>query len=86
MSRFVGDEAPSRDSRRRSLDRSRPPRRPCRRSDFPVARALHGENAAELEALYLAPEGRAVWTHVAAEPLRDDAGAVTGAICVVRRH
>ena len=53
------------------------------REMYPSARALRGENHAFAEALYDAPDGAQIWTHVAATPLRDEGGAVTGAIMVV---
>ena len=53
------------------------------RDQYPTARALRGEMDAFAEALYEAPDGAEVWTHVAATPLRNDEGAVTGAIVIV---
>jgi PAS domain S-box-containing protein len=50
-----------------------------------VERVLRGEASAELEALFRRPEGGdPVWTRIAGKPLRDETGAVTGAIVVVR--
>jgi len=83
MDRFIGDWAPSREPGNRWIvcDAQGAP---LAKSEYAVARALRGEESAELDALYLTREGPAIWTHIAAKPLRDDAGAVTGAICVVR--
>jgi PAS domain S-box-containing protein len=53
------------------------------RADFPSSRALRGENDASMEALFREDDGREIWTHVAATPLRDEDGAVTGAIVIV---
>ncbi|MCW2275899.1 PAS domain S-box-containing protein [Rhodoblastus acidophilus] len=85
MSRFVGEVAPSRDANAAAHWISLDPRgRRVAASDFAVERVLRGEDAVAFESLYQPPEGAAIWTHVAAKPLRDDSGAVTGAICVVR--
>ncbi len=54
-----------------------------RRSEYPSARALRGEADTTMEALFLAPDGSETWTRVAATSLRDEKGAVTGAIVVV---
>jgi two-component system, sensor histidine kinase len=53
------------------------------RRDYPSARALRGETDLSEEALYREFDGRETWTRVAAAPLRNEAGAVTGAIMVV---
>ena len=53
------------------------------RSDYPSARALRGEEEASIEALYDGPDGQEIWVHVLAAPLRDESGAVSGAICIV---
>jgi PAS domain S-box-containing protein len=57
--------------------------RPIDRSDYPSVRALRGEAEAAVEALYRDADGHEIWTRVAATPLRDEAGAITGAICVI---
>ena len=53
------------------------------RDMFPSARALRGEKNASVEALFRAPDGTETWTRVAATPLRDEEGAVTGAIVLI---
>ena len=53
------------------------------RAEFPSSRALRGENDASMEALFREADGREIWTHVAATPLRDETGCVAGAIVIV---
>lgn len=53
------------------------------RVDYPSARALRGETVPGLEARYRNDDGSQTWTRVAATPLRDGAGVITGAICIV---
>lgn len=57
---------------------------PLKPADFPAARALLGEEVVPgLEMLYRDDDGSEVWTRISAVPLRDAAGAVTGAVMVV---
>ncbi len=84
MSRFAKDRVASMDEencdRWRAIDSDG---HPVDRSRYPSARALRGEGEAAIEAIYNEPDGRETWTQVTASPLRDDSGAITGAICVV---
>lgn len=58
--------------------------RPVARQDFPSARALRGESVLPgLEMLYTQDDGGEVWTRVAAVPIRDGDGRITGAVAVV---
>ncbi|TNC65535.1 response regulator [Rubellimicrobium roseum] len=50
---------------------------------YPGARALRGELVRDAEYLHQAPGGRETWTRVSGVPLRDAAGQVIGALCVV---
>jgi PAS domain S-box-containing protein len=54
-----------------------------KRDRFAGARALQGELVRNLEFLHRAPDGQETWTHISGVPLRDAAGEVAGAICVV---
>jgi PAS domain S-box-containing protein len=84
MDRFAGETVPSLDeqsSRRWTFFQSDGTK--LERRDFPSARALRGETEPGLEARFLNDDGSHTWTHVAATPLRDGAGAMTGAICIV---
>lgn len=76
---------PSRDpARARRYRAQAPDGTPVLPADFPVARALRGERVVPgLEVLYTPDEGPALWTRVAAAPLRDSAGKVTGAFMLV---
>jgi len=57
---------------------------PVMPENFPAARALRGEEVVPgLEMLYRDDSGTEVWTRISAVPLRDEAGAVTGAVVVV---
>ena len=67
---------------------------PCPTADLPLARALRGEPADHVD-LYMRHEGEAPgagrWLTVTSRPLRDERGAVHGAVAVfadttVRRH
>ena len=67
---------------------------PCPRAELPLARALRGEPADHVD-LYMLLEGEAPgdgrWLTVTSRPLRDERGAVHGAVAVfadttVRRH
>lgn len=52
--------------------------------DFPGARATRGERVVPgMEVLYTADDGQGIWTQVAAVPIRDAQGAVTGQVSVV---
>jgi two-component system CheB/CheR fusion protein len=86
MRRFLPtDLIPSRDDERAWRWRAaRPDGRPVEPADFPGARALRGERVVPgLEMLYTQDDGTEVWTHVAALPLKDADGRVTGALTVV---
>jgi len=48
--------------------------------EYPLVRALRGESRAELECLYRRGDGRLVWIHNFAEPVRDAEGKITGAL------
>lgn len=53
------------------------------RTDYPGARALRGEIVVPgVEFLYREEDGRERWVRVAAMPLRDDRGQITGAVAV----
>ncbi|MCW2285453.1 PAS domain S-box-containing protein [Rhodoblastus acidophilus] len=85
MSRFVGEVAPSRDAEAAARWTSFDPQgRRVAAADFAFERVLRGADSVAFEALFQPPEGDPIWTHVAAKPLRDASGGVTGAICVVR--
>lgn len=86
MRRFLPDAIiPSRSPERQW--RWRPPIEdglPVRPENFPAARALRGEDVVPgLEMLYRDDSGGEVWTRISAVPLRDAAGAVSGAVMVV---
>lgn len=51
--------------------------------DFPGMRALRGELFGGVEFLYHSPDRPDVWTRVSSVPLKDEGGAVTGAISVI---
>jgi PAS domain S-box-containing protein len=85
MERFIGEIVPGADeeaaARWLALDSEG---KRISRGNFPSACVLRGEDSAEIEALYLAPDGREIWTHVACQPIRDETGEVSGAVCVIR--
>jgi PAS domain S-box-containing protein len=54
-----------------------------RQDDFPGARALRGETVAGAEFLHRAPDGQETWVRIGAVPLRDSAGTISGALCVI---
>jgi PAS domain S-box-containing protein len=84
MDRFAAETVPSLDeesARRWTFLRADGAK--LERRDFPSARALRGETEPGLEAKFLNADGSQTWTHVAATPLRDAAGSMTGAICIV---
>lgn len=57
---------------------------PLGRESFPAARALRGDTVVPgVEFLYTHNDGRRTWTRVAAAPLRDAEGAITGVFSVV---
>lgn len=54
------------------------------RQDFPGARALRGERVVPgIEMLYAEDDGTEIWTQVAAVPVRNERGQVTGQVTVV---
>lgn len=58
--------------------------RPLDRQNFPGARATRGERVVPgQEMLYTEGGGREIWTSVAAAPIRDEAGQVTGSVAVI---
>ena len=58
--------------------------RPLDAGDFPDARALRGETVVPgIEMLYTQEDGSEVWTQVAAVPVRDKDGRVTGQVPIV---
>lgn len=76
---------PSRDAERRARWRAwEHDGRAVAPSDLPGARALRGERVLPgLEMLYRQDDGREVWTRVAAVPVRDATGAVTGVVAAI---
>ena len=53
--------------------------------DWPGARALRGETvSAGVAMIHTAEDGTKTWTRVNSAPLRNTAGAITGAICVIQ--
>lgn len=85
MQRFAMKVVPSSDPPRAERWRGYyPDGRRIAVSDYPAARALRGETVQPgLEFAFSADDGREIWTRVAAVPLRDRAGEVTGAAVVV---
>lgn len=54
------------------------------RQDFPGARALRGERVVPgVEMLYQQDDGKEIWTQVAAVPVKDNSGKITGQVAVV---
>lgn len=54
------------------------------RNDFPGARALRGEHVVQgVEMLYTQDDGQKIWTNVAAVPIKDATGEVSGQVTVV---
>lgn len=52
--------------------------------EFPGARALRGETVVPgTEILYTDETGQTIWTSIATSPTRDQAGHVTGIVCVI---
>jgi PAS domain S-box-containing protein len=85
MRRFAPKVIPSVDEPR--VDRWRgyhPDGRRIERADYPGARALRGESVQPgIEFSYRDDDGSEVWTRIAAVPLRDRTGQVTGAAVVI---
>lgn len=57
-----------------------PDGRPIAVEDYPLARAMRGEERPELEVLYHRPDGRQVWIRLAGAPIRDANGHITGGV------
>ncbi|WP_233876531.1 PAS domain S-box protein [Dyadobacter sp. CY323] len=54
------------------------------RSDYPGARALRGERVLPpIEMRYTQDDGTAIWTHVAAVPLTNNEGKLTGQVTII---
>lgn len=85
MRRFVPDTIPSRDPSRQERWFARAPDGArLAPDDYPAIRALRGDTVLPgVEFCHVAEDGGQVWTRVAAVPLRDEQGAVTGAVAVV---
>jgi PAS domain S-box-containing protein len=85
MRRFVPATIPSRDPVRRDRWLGRhPDGTRIAPADYPGVRALRGEAVLPgTEFLCTLDDGTKVWTRVAAVPLRDETGAITGAVTVV---
>jgi len=57
------------------------------REEWPIRRALRGETCIDLDYQVRHSDGRANWyANISAAPIRDSAGAVTGAVLVARDH
>ena len=57
------------------------------RAEWPIRRALRGETCVDLDYQVRHSDGRANWyANISAAPIRDSAGAVTGAVLVARDH
>lgn len=58
--------------------------KPYVRQDFPGSRALRGERVVPgVEMLYQQDDGKEIWTQVAAVPVKNDSGHITGQVAVV---
>lgn len=58
-----------------------------RHEDWPIRRALRGETCVDLDFEVRHTDGRTDWyANISAAPIRDAAGAVTGAVLVARDH
>lgn len=79
---YVVDELPSQSAENRKRWRvCGPDGSEVPPEDYPGARALRGEiTMPVIDAQYILPDGRHVWTRVGAAPLRDESGAVSGVI------
>jgi len=57
------------------------------REDWPIRRALRGETCVDLDFEVRHRDGRPDWyANISAAPIRDAAGAITGAVLVARNH
>jgi len=56
---------------------------PVAARDWPLARALLGEVDPTLECQYLRPDGTRLWIKVVGQPLRNDGGAIVGALVAI---
>jgi PAS domain S-box-containing protein len=84
MSRFVGNVLPSRQDAEYGRWRGyHADGRRIERQDYPASRALRGEVDPGTEFRYRHDDGSESWTRVNAVPLRDGAGRIAGAICVI---
>jgi PAS domain S-box-containing protein len=52
--------------------------------DWPGQRALRGEVVPGMEMMYTTDDGRDIWMQMSAAPLRNEAGKIIGATCVVQ--
>jgi PAS domain S-box-containing protein len=86
MRQFVPEVIPSRDPGRIGRWQAfHPDGTPLDPKDWPTTKALRGEtNGCAAEMLYTTDDGKQIWTRVTSEPLRGQAGEITGAICVVQ--
>jgi PAS domain S-box-containing protein len=57
---------------------------PCSHGDLALARALRGERVEDVEQLVCRPGRAERWVSASAAPLRDNAGAIRGAVVVLR--
>ncbi|MBI0535378.1 PAS domain S-box protein [Roseomonas sp. KE2513] len=86
MRRFLPTgHMPSLDEARRERWRAyQPDGRRMELSDFPGSRVLRGEQVLPgLEMSYAQEDGREIWTRVAAVPIKDALGRVSGAVAVI---
>jgi PAS domain S-box-containing protein len=60
-----------------------PDGRVVRSGEFPLARALAGEDHPELECVYQRGDGTPLWVQLVAAPIRGQGGAITGAVVAV---
>ncbi|MDP3067905.1 MAG: HWE histidine kinase domain-containing protein [Methylocystis sp.] len=57
--------------------------RPVANEEYPLARALAGENHPQLECKIERGDGAYIWINIVGAPIRDDKGAVIGAIVAI---
>jgi PAS domain S-box-containing protein len=57
-----------------------PDGRPVAGEEYPLTRAMRGEERPEMEVLYHRPDGRQVWIRLAGAPIRDADGRITGSV------
>jgi PAS domain S-box-containing protein len=57
-----------------------PDGRPVAGEEYPLTRAMRGEERPELDMLYHRPDGRRVWVRLAGAPIRDADGRITGSV------